>query len=111
MRNNDVAKTNKVVTPLRFALQLETKVPGRKQTVITTCENGLKRKYSDDLSEALKQFLQDCIGAGIIVAVKIEAAGRFIIESLKPIAEYIEMIQNSLRSKFHTYTVVDCTPL
>ena len=96
---------------MRYELHVTARQPSKNPDVVDICEKGLKRRYSENLSDAVKEFLQDCVGAGVILRVTIKSAGRFIIESLKPLDDFMQVIQNLLRSRFHTHAKVDCSPL
>ena len=97
---------------MRYELVVGAYSPSKIQQVKEAVEIGMKRQYSDDLAQAMREFLQKCVGdMQAIIKVTMESTGRFIVETIKPLTEFIVTIENMFRSQFHTHAKVECHPL
>ena len=97
---------------MRYTLAVQSCSPSKAEHVAQAVEKGMKRRYNPDLAEAMQEFLKKCIGdAHAITKVTLDSAGRFIVETLRPLTEFILVIENMLRSQFHQNIKVECTPL
>ncbi len=98
---------------MRYTLLVGASSPSKIGQVNKAIERGMRRRYSDDLAMAMREFLEKCVGAtATITKVTVEASGRFIVETLKPLTDFAEVIGNMLRSQFHTNAKIEieCHP-